>query len=275
MNDRYFIIMCLCDIIFEQVISSLSNGGPHVAAAHVTHPSLHQHLHRQNAGGGGPTGLRQEQHHMHTMHPHQMDATPSPAHLATPPALVDPSVGGGMDHHISADSMITTANTASPPNHIRNMLLNQHHQQSGIGKGGGGGMIPGANPILMGHQSPVPPPHHGGQHTPPLGGGGVGVDMHSQASLSRLNSSDHSASHNSSNSSSVGGMLHSQPPVSPVTPPSENPPSVHNYGNWAYQSQPSSHLLLGGNETYGMPLLPPMPATTPTTQNHNFFKGSF
>lgn len=253
------------------------------AHPHVTHPSLHQHLHRQNTGGGGgggPSGLRQEQqqHHMHALHSHQMETTPNPAHLTTPPGIVDQSVGGSMDHHISADSMITTANTASPPNHIRNILLNQHHQQSGGGKGGGG-VITGTNPTLVGHQTQTPPPHHRSLHTPPLGaGGGGGVDMHSQAGLPSQghNSSDHSASHNSSNSSSAGGMLHSQPPISPVTPPSENPPSVHNYGNWAYQSQPPSHaLIIGGNESYGMPILPPMQATTPTTQNHNFFKASF
>lgn len=248
------------------------------ALSHATHPSL-QHLHRQNAGvgGGGSLGLRQEQHHIHAMHPHQMENTPSPAHLATPPGLVDPSVGSSMDHHISADSMITTANTASPPNHIRNMLLNQHQQQSGGKNGGSGGgvVIAGANPILMGHHSPAPPPHHGGIHTPPLGGGGgCGIDMHPQVGLpSRgLNSSDHSTSHNSSNSSSAGGMMHSQPPISPATPPAENPPSV--YGSWAYQ--PQHALLIGSNESYGgLPILPPMQVTTPTTQNHNFFKASF
>ena len=257
----------------------MSNGGPHMAAAlsHASHPSLHQqHLHRPKTGGGGggsTMGLRQqEQHHMHAMHPHQMETTPSPAHLSTPPGMVDPSIGGSMDHHISADSMITTANTASPPNHIRNMLLNQHHQQSG---GKSGGVIAGANPIMMGHHSPGPPPHHGGIHTPPLGGGGgCGMDMHSQVGLpSRgLNSSDHSTSHNSSNSSSSTGMLHSQPPISPATPPAENTPTVHNYGGWPYQPQQRT-LLIGSNESYGLPILQ---STTPTTQqNHTFFKASF
>ena len=258
-----------------QANSSLSNGGgPHIAVSlsHAVHPSIHQQLHRQNVavgGGGSSLGVRQEQHHMH---PHQMEATPSTAHVATP-GIVDPSIGGSMDHHISADNIITTANTASPPNHIRTMLLNQHLQQSGVSKSGsGGGVITGTNPILMGHQSPIPPPHHRGVHTPPLGGGVGGIDVHSHVSLpSRgLNSSDHSTSLNSSNSSTAGGMLHTQPPISPATPPLENAPSIHNYGNWSYQP-----LMVGASESFGLPVLPPMQATTPTTQPHNFFKATF
>jgi len=69
----------------------------------------------------------------------------------------------------------------------------------------------------------------------------------------------------SSNSSTLG----MQPPMSPVSP-SENPPSIHNPGfSWAYQ-QP---VIIGGeNFTQTLPLLPAVQASTPTTQNHAFFK---
>ena len=252
----------------------------------MTLSSLQQSMHRQNTSATSTGGLRQE-HHMHGIHSHQMDAG-LPSHLATPTGLVDPvSISGGsMDHHITTEGMITTANTASPPNHIRNILLN-----AGGSSKGGAGVIAGTNQMMMGHQSPAPshhpgqspapPPHHPGLHSSPLGPGPVvgGLDMHGPGGLpsSRgLNNSDHSASHNSSNSSSTGGggggMLHStQPPISPATPSSE-PPPAHSYGNWTYQSP---HLIIGPNDSYGVPILPPMQATTPTTQNHTFFKATF
>ena len=193
---------------------------------HSMHPS-HQHM----RGGGG---LRHDQHspllHVDGMHPMDSMTTPSPLEKSA-----------SHIEQLPSDGIITTANTASPPNHIRNMLLNQHHQQSNKSA-----VITSSNPILMGHQSPAPPSH---VHTPPMGG-----DMH------RSLSNEHSNS------------LH---PMSPATPPSENPVSVHNYGGWSYPHP--QHAVLIGNDTYthGLPLLPAVQANTPTTQSHAFFKTNY
>lgn len=215
--------------------------------------SLHQHGRTVSS-----TGFRHDQHHTNQSSPllhvdsmHQMDSIPTTAQLATPTQAEK-----SMSHmdHLPSDT-ITTANTASPPNHIRNMLLNQHHQQSGKG----GGVITGNNPILTGHQSPGPPTH--GMHTPPMGGGG---DIHSGRGLSN----EHLHSSNSS------GIMHPPAPMSPVTPPSDNPSSVHNYGGWSYPTHQHAVLI---NESYahGLPLLPTVQANTPTTQNHAFFKANY
>ena len=229
----------------------MSVGGSGGSLPHSIHPS-HQHLRG--------AGLRHDQHHnqqgsslLHVENVHQIESMPNPSQMATPNQMEKPSVAH-MDH-LSNDGMITSANTASPPNHIRNMLLSQHHQQSSKS---GGGVISGGNPILMGHQSPVPSSH--GMNTPSLGG-----DMH--PSLSSRSEHPHS--------SSSSGILHAQTPMSPVTPPSENPPSVHSYGGWSYPHH--QHAVIIGNDSYShsLPLLPAMQANTPTTQNHTFFKASF
>lgn len=206
-----------------------------MALPHSLHPS-HQHLR-------SATGLRHDQHHgqnsplLHVDSMHQLDSIPTPTPAEKAVSHID---------HLPSDGIITTANTASPPNHIRNMLLSQHHQQSSKG----GGVITGSNPIMMGHQSPAPPSH---VHTPTMGG-----DMH--PGLSSRNEHPHSSS---------GGILH---PVSPATPPSDNPSSVHSYGGWSYPHP--QHAVLIGNDSYahGLPLLPTVQANTPTTQNHAFFK---
>ncbi len=236
-------------------------GGGQIPSSHQLHPS-HHHLR-------GAPGLRHDQHHgggggrgsplLHVDNLHPMDTMPSPSQIPMATSIEKP--GGGHMEHLPGDGMITTANTASPPNHIRNMLLSQHHQQSS--GGGKGGVISGGNPILMGHQSPVPSNH--GMHTPPMGGGGGGGgDIHPNLS----SRSEHSHSSNSSNT------LYAQTTMSPVTPPSENPSSVPtNYGGWPY-SHPQ-HAVIIGNDSYpGMPLLPAMQASTPTTQ-HNFFKAAY
>lgn len=154
--------------------------------------------------------------------------------------------------------MITTANTASPPTHIRSMLLSQQHQQAtnkspiiaGVNYSMGQAMA-SSSPLAMGDNPTLASASH-----PP------------SALASRSMSSDHS---HSSNSSSI---LQPQTPMSPASPPADNPSSVHSYGGWSYHHQ---QPVIIGNEAYphGLPLLPTMQASTPTTQNQGFFKASF
>lgn len=190
-----------------------------------------------------------------------MDTLPAPSHSMPMPSQAE-KPSSHIDQLPNDGSIITTANTASPPNHIRNMLLNQHHQQSS--KSGGGSVITGSNPILMGHPSPTGPPP--GHHM-----GGSGGDIHPGLSARTLANEQHPHSSNSGGGGG-GGIMHPPAPMSPATPPSENPASVHNYGGWSYPQ----HAVLIGNEPYhhGMPLLPAVQANTPTTQNH-FFKANF
>ena len=164
-----------------QAISSLNNGGgPHMAVSLscAVYPSVHQQFYCQNSAvGGGEISLGVQQEHYY-MHPQQMEATPSMAHVATP-GIVDLSIGGSMDHRNSAHNMITSA--ISPPNHIRTMLLNQHLQKSGVCQYGNGvAVITGTNSILVGHQNTLAPLHHGGLLTLPHG---VEIDFHSHARL--------------------------------------------------------------------------------------------
>ena len=70
-----------------QVISSLGiGGGPHMVTtvSHAVPPSIYQQI-CQNAAieGGASLAGRQEQHHMHTVHPYQTETTPSMANIAT------------------------------------------------------------------------------------------------------------------------------------------------------------------------------------------------
>ena len=224
----------------------------------------------------------------HLLQSHQMDTGPSPQ-LPTSQGLVDPVAigGGGVEQQITAEGM-TTANTASPPNHIRNILLNQHHQQStgSSSKGGPPGVITGASPMMMTHQSPAPS-HHPALHSSSMGpgllgglemhgsGGGGGGPPNALPPSRGINSSDQSSIHNTSQTNSTGSLLHSssQQPLSPASS-SENTSTVHNYGNWTYQSS-QPHLIIGHNDSFNMPILPPMQATTPTTQNHTFFKAAY
>ena len=154
--------------------------------------------------------------------------------------------------------MITSANTASPPTHIRTMLLNQQHQQHQ--QTNKSPIIAGMN--LMGHSMASSSPLAMGEN-PTL----ASASHPPPALVSRSMSSDHSHSSNSS------GLLQPQTPMSPATPPSENPSSVHSYSGWPYHQQP----VIIGNDSYphGLPLLPTMQASTPTTQNQGFFKASF
>ena len=240
-NVQYFLCCGKNFNAFElmQDFSSLNNGGgPHMAVSlsHAVYPSVHQQLYRQNTAvgwNGASLGVRQEQHHMH---PHQMEAMPSMAHVATP-GIGDPSNGGNMDHQILAN-MITPA--ISPPNHIQTMLVNQHLQQSSVSQNGDSvTVITGTNSILVGHQNTLAPLHHGGLLTPPHG---VGINLHSRAWLPSqgLISSDHSAALNSSNSGSAGGMRHNPSHTDPGTP---------------------ANLVPNGS-------------TTPTTQPHNIIEDS-
>lgn len=154
--------------------------------------------------------------------------------------------------------MITSANTASPPTHIRTMLLNQQHQQHQ--QTNKSPIIAGVN--MMGQALASSSPLAMGEN-PTL----ASVSNPPPALVSRSISSDHSHSSNSS------ALMQPQTPMSPATPPSENPSSVHSYGGWPYHQQP----VIIGNDSYphGLPLLPTMQASTPTTQNQGFFKASF
>ena len=64
-------------------------------------------------------------------------------------------------------------------------------------------------------------------------------------------------------------------PISPTTPPqvSDHPPSVLHMGNtfsWPYQQQPMAPMSHDFSQT--LPLLPQVPALTPTTQSNTFFR---
>ena len=64
-------------------------------------------------------------------------------------------------------------------------------------------------------------------------------------------------------------------PISPTTPPqvSDHPPSVMHMGNtfsWPYQQQPMVPMSHDFSQT--LPLLPQVPALTPTTQSNTFFR---
>ena len=139
---------------------------------------------------------------------------------------------------IPNQNVIMNPNAVSPPHHIRDLILNQQANKSPV--------ITGVNSILA-------------NAVPTLAG--LRTSDSSSLTLTSSLNSDHS-----SNSSSLG----LQPPMSPVSP-SENPPSIHNPGfNWAYQ-----HPVIIGGENFPqtLPLLPAVQASTPTTQNHAFFKG--
>ena len=216
-------------IIVNQNTNSSVN--PSVSTMHqVPPPTLPTHHHHP--------------HHHHHQPTHRSSITheqPSPLMPVVSNGLqqvVDPQPMEQAIEHIPNESVVMNqVNVVSPPNHIRDLILNQQSNKSPV--------ITGPNPVLV-------------SSTP----GGRLID-NSLTLVSSLNS-DHS-----SNSSSLA--LHSQPPMSPVSPTSENPPSVHNPGfSWPYQ-QP---VLIGGeNFTHTLPLLPAMQASTPTTQNQAFFKG--
>lgn len=254
----------------QQQASMSTSGVTGGSLPHSLHPS-HQHI-RGNAAVA-VAGLRHDQHHggpgqqqvsqlLHVDGLHQLD--PSQQMEKSMAHIEQLANNGGTGGSV----MITTANTASPPNHIRNMLLSQHHQQSSKSA-----VITGGNPVLMGHQhqsSAQPPPGHSNVHTSPMGTMG---EMHPGLSARSLGG-EHP---HSSNTSGPGGILHPTTPMSPVTPPPDNPSSVHSYGGWPANPYPQHHALLIGNESYAhsLPLLPPMQANTPTTQNHAFFKANF
>ena len=272
-------------------------GGSLSSLPHILHPSHQPHL----RSSPNTAGLRHDQHHvgghggvagghggvagghgggatvqqgsplLHVDGMHQMDALPpGPSQLATPTQQQMEKSVTHMDQLANdrGGGLITPANTASPPNHIRNMLLSQHHQQSSKGT-----VITGTNPMLMSHGSPAPPPAaptpptHASVHTPPMGGAG---ELHPALS----SRGDHSHPSNSG----AAMLQQQQPPMSPVTPPPapDNPTSIHTYGGWSYPHPQHAAVLLG-NESYahGLPLLPTMQANTPTTQNHAFFKANF
>ena len=93
--------------------------------------SMYHHISADNTitnavgGGGASSGVRQEQRHMHTMHPYQMESKPSLSHTATP-GIVYPSAGGSMYHHISADIMTTSATACPPPFYQRGLCTPPH-----------------------------------------------------------------------------------------------------------------------------------------------------
>lgn len=180
--------------------------------------------------------------HHPSMYHHQHRTSSSHEHMSPMMSVatnglqhaVDPQPLEQPIEHIPNENVIMNPNAVSPPHHIRDLILNQQANKSPV--------ITGANSILA---NTVP---------------GLRTSDSSNLTLTSSLNSDHS-----SNSSTLG----MQPPMSPVSP-SENPPSIHNPGfSWAYQ-QP---VIIGGeNFTQTLPLLPAVQASTPTTQNHAFFK---
>ena len=201
--------------------------------------------------------------------------------------------------HIPNDSiresiMMSSANTASPPNHIRNMLLS-HQQQQQQQASRKSPVIAGANSLqLGGHQGPTAATMgalsmSAGTHL------GMMTENHAAAAAAAAAiasaqqqqqqhhglgvkniAADHS--HPSLHSHTHDHAPHGQPPggapMSPASSTSENnPPSVHNFAAWSYHhgQQP---VIIGSQEAF--PDLSihhqAMQANTPTSQNQAFYK---
>ncbi len=183
--------------------------------------------------------LTQQQHH-------RLEPQVPVIHMetASQPVEAAPGLESSMSHieQIPNDSvMLNSANPASPPNHIRTLLLNA----------GKSSVITGT-PVLSSHIS--------------MANAIEGVQTYALSGNQTLvSSSDHS-----SNTSGSLINLHA-PPISPASPVSVNAPSIHNppgFG-WSYPQQ----VIIGAeNYPHPLPLLPAMQATTPSSQPHQFYK---
>lgn len=182
--------------------------------------------------------------------------------------------------HIPNESiMISSANTASPPNHIRNMLLShqqQQQQQQQQQANRKSPVIAGANPLQMGHQGPsqvtaaatmgalgMPAGAHIGMMENPAAAAAAAAALASAQQHHGLGArNDHSHS-------SIHGHGQAAPPMSPASSSSENPPSVHNFAAWPYHQQ---QVIIGQEGYPGLSIHQAMQANTPTSQNQGFFK---
>ena len=189
-----------------------------------------------SSAGGGPPSLNLASlpsQHQRFCISHE-PGTPLMSMEGLPQLVEQPTLDQSMapiEHIRNEGVMLNSANPSSPPNHIRTLLLNQQASKSSV--------IHGSHYI---------------DSTPTL----VAI-----SNPTLVCSSDHSS--NSGSLVNINSMP-SQPPMSPVSPPSVNPPSVPNPNfNWPYQ-QP----VIIGSDSY--PLLPVMHTNTPTSQNQVFFK---
>ena len=202
-----------------------------------------------------------------------------------------PSLEQGMARieHIQNESiMISSANTASPPNHIRNMLLShqQQQQQQQQQANRKSPVIAGANSLQLGHQGPsqvtaaaatmgalgMPAGAHIGMMENPAAAAAAAAALASaQQQHHGLGVRNIAAEH--SHAAIHGHPAHGQvgAPMSPTSSSSENPPSVHNpFTAWsAYHQQP---VIINQEGYPSLSLHQAMQANTPTSQNQGFFK---
>ena len=216
---------------------------------------------------------------------HAMEQHPSPS-LEQSMARIE---------HIQNESiMISSANTASPPNHIRNMLLShqqQQQQQQQQQANRKSPVIAGSNSLQLGHQGP---PQVTAATMSALGmptGAHMGMMENSAAAaaaaaaLASAQQQQHHglgvrniAAEHPHTAAAIHGHGHGHShghgqagaPMSPASSSSENPPSVHNpFTTWSYHQQP---VIIGQDGYTGLSLHQAMQANTPTSQNQSFFK---
>lgn len=146
--------------------------------------------------------------------------------------------------HIPNESMITNTSTASPPNHIRNLLLNQQLASAAANAAKSQVITSAGLPIMLSH-------HQSSSNAVPQ----LVSDVVSSGNIGGPRSMD-------SAQPGASAMLHS--PVSPQ----ESGPSIGSYSWGPYQQ------IIGteGGFPHTLPLLPAMQANTPTTTNQVFFK---
>lgn len=181
--------------------------------------------------------------------------------------------------------MISSANTASPPNHIRNMLLSHQQQQQQSGTRKSPVVTAGAGSLQLGHQGPsqvaaaatmgalgMPAGAHIGMMENPAAAAAAAAALAS-AQHHGLGVRNIAADHTHPAAATIhGGHGHGQAaaPMSPAnSSSSENPPSVHNFATWSYHQQP---VIIGQEGYPGLSLHQAMQGNTPTSQNQAFFK---
>ena len=202
----------------------------------------------------------QHHHHPHITHDHIVSSGMPMASIQDHASSIDSSpMEQAMTRieQVPNENMLSATNPASPPVHIRSILLNQQSSK--------GPVITGTLPLQM-NPSPVL------GHPVISGPTGDGYPSLTAVSTPILASSSMSSDHSSSSGGSlvnINSLQSSQPPMSPATPPSDNPPSIqnpHGYTTWQYQH-------IGENyHPHSLPLLPAMQVSTPTSQTHAFFK---
>lgn len=201
-----------------------------------------------------------------------------------------PSLEQGMtriEHIQNEGIMISSANTASPPNHIRNMLLShQQQQQQQQQANRKSPVISGTSSLQLGHQAPsqataaatlgtlgMPAGAHIGMMENPAAAAAAAAALASAQQHHGLGVRNIAAEH--AHSATVHGHGHGQPstaPMSPASSTSESAPSIHNFAAWSYHhgQQP---VIIGQEGGYpGLSLHQAMQANTPTSQNQSFFK---